>query len=61
MEAVYGDREQQPNLVESGGGNVKNGATRAAQYSSEWGNVNLQEAINKFFLDIRKEVKAWIL
>ncbi|MBD5465853.1 MAG: RHS repeat-associated core domain-containing protein, partial [Lachnospiraceae bacterium] len=26
----------------------KNGATRAAQYSSGWGNASLQEAINKF-------------
>ena len=34
--------------VESGSTTVNNGATRAAKYSSEWGDASLNEAINRF-------------
>ena len=44
------DAVNQGNLYgsDSGTRTVKDGATRAAQFSSEWGYASLQEAINRF-------------
>ena len=41
---------------ESASNTVKNGATRVAQYSSEWGDASLQEAIDKFAPNIEPVV-----
>lgn len=35
-------------VIEGGSNTVKDGASRAAQYSSGWGNASLQETIDKF-------------
>ena len=43
---------------ESGSKTVKNGATRAAQYSSEWGDASLQEAIDKFVPNVEPVVTS---
>ena len=43
---------------ESGSKTVKNGATRAAQYSSEWGDASLQEAIDKFAPNVEPVVTS---
>ena len=43
---------------ESGSTTVKNGATRAAQYSSEWGDASLQEAIDKFAPNVEPVVTS---
>ena len=42
----------------SGSKTVKNGATRAAQYSSEWGDASLQEAIDKFAPNVEPVVTS---
>ena len=45
-------------VVESGSKTVKNGATRAAKYSSEWGDASLQEAIDKFAPNVEPVVTS---
>lgn len=37
---------------------VKNGATRVAKYSYEWGDASLQEAINKFAPNVKPVVTS---
>ncbi len=44
--------------IEGGSRTVKNGATRAAQYSSEWKDASLQEAINKFAPNVEPVVTS---
>lgn len=43
---------------QSGSKTVKNWATRAAQYSSEWGDASLQEAIDKFAPNVEPVVTS---
>ena len=43
---------------EGGNGSVKNGATRAAQYSSEWGNASLNDAVEKFAPNVEPVVTS---
>ncbi len=44
--------------LEGGSNTVKNGAIRAAKYSSEWGEASLQEIIDKFAPNIEPMVTS---
>ena len=57
-EAVTGKDPLKKGGSESGSKTVKNGATRAAQYSSEWGDASLQEAIDKFAPNVEPVVTS---
>ncbi len=57
-ELVSGGRVSESSGYKSGSNAVKNGATRAAQYSSEWGDASLQEAINKFAPNVEPVVTS---
>lgn len=37
---------------------MKNGATRAAKYSSEWGNASLKNAVDKFAPNVKPVVTS---
>ena len=56
--AVTGKDPLKKGGSESGSKTVKNGATRAAQYSSEWGDASLQEAIDKFAPNVEPVVTS---